>query len=177
MIKSENITIIEGNEDLGLSKKSGQIDAIIDQIAVPTTSIDTIGDLILLGPVDSNSVILDVEILNDDLDSDGSPTLAVNVGLYYSGIGGTQKINGNTSGTVIDVDCFGSAVTTLQGANTSYSSVRFEADDITDVKKEAWEVAGLSSDPGGKFYVGIVVTTVAATAAAGDIVSKITILK
>lgn len=173
-VKSENITIIEGSEDLGLNKKSAQQNVLIDQIAVATTSIDEVGDVILLGPIPSSSVIVDIGILNDDLDSNGSPALAVNVGLYYSGIGGTQKINGNISGTVIDADCFASAVTTLQGANKSYSSVRFEADDIVDIKKEAWEVAGLSSDPGGLFYVGLTVSTVAATAAAGDIVSKIT---
>ena len=111
--------------------------------------------------------------MNDDLDSNCTPALTVDVGLDYSGIGGTQKKDGNTSGTVIDADCFATAATTLQGANTAYAYLRAEADDIVDIKKEAWEVGGLAADPGGLFYLAITVETAAATAAAGDIVVRI----
>lgn len=176
-VKSENVTIIEGSEDLGLDRKVGTLKSIIDQDAIATTSLDEANDLMLFGPINSNDVILDVLVLNDDLDSNGTPALAVNVGLYYSGIGGTQTLDGNTSGTVIDADCFASAATTLQSANTTWTSLRCEADDIVDVKKEAWEVAGLASDPGGVLYVGIAVTTQAATAAAGDIVVRVDVLR
>jgi hypothetical protein len=98
----------------------------------------------------------------------------MDVGLYYSGIGGNQDKDGNVSGTVIDADVFGSAVTTFRAAVKTWTSVRFEADDIVDVKKEAWEAGGLTADPGGLFYIGLTVTTVAATAAAGDIVMRVT---
>lgn len=172
-VKSENVTVVEGSEDLGLHRKAGRIKTMIDQDALATTNIDNADDNVLICPIPSNAVILDVLVLNDDLDSNGTPTLAANVGLAYSGIGGTQKKNGNTSGTVIDADCFGSAVTTLQSANVTWTSVRFEADDIVDVKKEAWEVGGLSSDPGGILYVLIDLTTAAATAAAGDVVVRV----
>ena len=172
-VKSENVTNIEATPIVVLDKKKGEIKTIIDQDAIATTSIDEVNDVMLFAPIPSNSVILDVLLLNDDLDSNGSPALAVNVGLYYSGIGEKQIKNGNTSGTVIDADCFASAATTLQAANTTWTSVRFEADDIVDVKKEAWEVAGLTTDPGGILYVGLIVTTVAATAAAGDIVVRV----
>lgn len=172
-VKSENITNIEASPVVSLHKKTGEVKSVIDQYAAATTAVDNADDNILICAVPSNAVILDVLVLNDDLDSNGTPTLAVNVGLAYSGIGGTQKKDGNTSGTVIDADCFGSAVTTLQSANVTWSSVRFEADDIVDVKKEAWEVGGLSSDPGGIFYVLLDVSTAAATAAAGDIVVRV----
>jgi len=170
-VKSENVTNVEASPISVLDRKRGRVKAIIDQDAIATTSIDGAGDLMLFGPIPSNAVVLDVVHLNDDLDSGAA--LAVNWGLYYSGIGGTQKLNGNTSGTVIDADCFASADTGLQAAVKSYTSVRFEADDIVDVKKEAWEVAGLSEDPGGLFYVGIAVSTAAGTAVAGDVVVRV----
>lgn len=172
-VKSENVTNIEASPITVLDRKKGRLKTIIDQDAIATTSIDEANDLMLFAPIPSNAVILDVLLLNDDLDGHACPTLAANVGLYYSGIGGTQKKNGKTSGTVIDADCFASAVATLQAAKVDWTSVRFEADDIVDVKKEAWEVAGLTADPGGLFYVGIAVTTAAATAAAGDVVVRV----
>lgn len=172
-IKSENVTNIEATPITALDRKAGELKVHIDQDAIPTTSIDEVNDIMLFCPIPSNAVILDVELLCDDLDSNACPTLAVDVGLYYSGIGGTQLANGNTSGTAVDVDVFASAYTTLQAAKTIWTSVRFEADNIIDVKKEAWEAGGLTSDPGGLFFVGLKVTTQAATAAAGDIVMKV----
>ena len=171
--KSENVTNIEAATITALDRKKGRIKTVIDQVALVAGDIDNADDNIFLGPIPSNAVILDVLVLNDDLDSNGTPTLAANVGLAYSGIGGTQKKDGNTSGTAVDADCFGTAVTTLQGANVGWTSVRFEADDIVDVKKEAWEVAGLSADPGGLFYIMIDLTTAAATGAAGDVVVRV----
>lgn len=171
--KSDNITNIEASPIVALDRKKGRIKTIIDQKAITTAMIDNADDTILFAPIPSNAVILDVLILNDDLDSNVTPTLATNVGLFYSGIGGTQSKDGNTSGTAVDADCFATAVTTLQAAVTTWTSVRFEADNIVDVEKEAWEVAGLTSDPGGILYVGLDLTTAAATAAAGDIVVRV----
>lgn len=171
--KSDNITNIEASPIVALDRKKGRIKTIIDQKAITTAMIDNADDTILFAPIPSNAVILDVLILNDDLDSNVTPTLATNVGLFYSGIGGTQSKDGNTSGTAVDAECFATAVTTLQAAVTTWTSVRFEADNIVDVEKEAWEVAGLTSDPGGILYVGLDLTTAAATAAAGDIVVRV----
>jgi len=173
-VKSENVTNVEASPIVALDRKKGRIKTQIDQDAIATTSLDEVNDLMLFCPIPSNAVILDVMHLNDDLDSNGSPTLDINCGLYYSGIGGTQKLNGNTSGTVIDADCFASDSAAFVAAVTSWTSLRFEADDIVDVKKEAWEVAGLAADPGGLLYVGLQVgTNAAATAAAGDIVLRV----
>ena len=172
-VKSENVTNLEASPVVPSHRKTGRIKTVIDQDALATTAVDNADDNILIAPIPSNAVILDVLVLNDDLDSDDCPTLATNVGLAYSGIGGTQAKNGNTSGTAVDADCFATAATTLQSANTTWTSVRFEADDIVDVKKEAWEVAGLSSDPGGIFYILLDLSTTAATAAAGDIVVRV----
>lgn len=170
-VKSENITNIEAVPQTILDKRSGVLQTIFDIDAIATTSVDEIGDIMLFGPIESNCKILDVLILSDDLDSDSA--LRVDVGLYYSGIGGNQAFNGNTSGEVIDAACFASAHTTLSAAATTWTSVRFEADDIIDVNKEAWEVAGLTSDPGGLFYIGLTVTTAGTSADAGDVVVRV----
>jgi hypothetical protein len=171
-VKSEAVTNIESNPITALDRKTGALTTIVDQDAIPTTSLDETGDIMLFCPIPSNAVILDVLVLNDDLDSAG-PALAADVGLYYSGIGGIQALSGNTSGVVVDADCFASAATTFQAAVTTWTSVRYEAANITTADQEAWEVAGLSADPGGLFYVGITVTTAATTAAAGDIVVRV----
>ena len=170
-IKSENVTDLEASPIAVLDRRRGRIKTMIDQDAIATTNIYNADDLMLFGPIPSNAVILDVLILNDDLDSGSS--LAVDVGLAYSGIGGTQTKDGNTSGTVIDVDVFATAVTTLQAAVVTWTSLRFEADNIVDVKKEAWDVGGLSADPGGLFYIIVDLTTAANTAVAGDIVIRV----
>jgi len=170
-VKSENITNIEASPIVALDRKKGRIKTIHDQIEVAVTSEDEVGDLILLAPVPSNAVLLDVLIMNDALDAVAD--LAVNIGLYYSGIGGNQYQNGLTSGTVVDADCFAAASAELQSANTVWTSVRCATDDIADIKKEAWEVAGLTVDPGGMLYVGVAVTTAAATDAAGTLVARV----
>lgn len=172
-VKSENVTNIEASPITALDRKRGRIKTVIDQDAVATTSIDEAGDITLFGPIPSNAVILDVLVMNDDLDSNVCPTLEGDWGLYYSGIGGTQYKDGNTSGTVIDANCFSDADAGLQAAVTAWESKRCDTDNIVDVKKEAWEVAGLTADPGGLLYVGFTVGTGAATAAAGDVVVRI----
>jgi len=170
-VKSDNVTNVEANPIVVMDKKSGELKSIIDQLEVAITSEDEVGDIILLSPIPSNAVLLDVRMMNDALD--GVADLAYDIGLYYSGIGGSQVADGNSSGTVIDADCFATADITVQAATKVWTSVRFEADDIADVKKEAWDVGGLSADPGGIFYVGFTVTTPAATDAAGTLVTRV----
>ncbi len=174
-VKSVNVTNIENNPISALNRVNGIKKVIFDKKAVATTSIDEINDAIMFCPIPSNAVITSIKILNDDLDSHATPTLAVDCGLYYSGIGAGQIAAGKVSGDVIDQDAFASAITTLQAANTSGVEIRFEAGagtagDIVDLYKEAWQIGALSSDIGGILYIGLKVTTVAATAAAGDIV-------
>lgn len=172
-VYSEAVTNITASPVVALDRKKGRIKTIIDQDAVATTSIDEAGDITLFCPIPSNAVILDVLVMNDDLDSHGTPALEGDWGLYYSGIGGTQAADGNTIGTAIDANCFSDADAGLQAAVTSWESKRFDTDNITDVDLEAWQVGGLSSDPGGIFLIGFTVGTAAATAAAGDVVVRV----
>lgn len=165
--KSVNVTNIEAAPISVLDRRVLGDGRSLDKVEVAVTNIDDIGDIILMCPVPANAVIHRVLIKNDDLDAHATPTLAADVGLYYSGIGHLD--NTKTSGTVIDADAFASAVTTLQAANVSYVDVRNEAADIDEVSMEAWEAGGLSANPQGILYVGLTVTAAAATGAAGGI--------
>jgi hypothetical protein len=170
--KSDNVTNMESTPISALSKKVRREMVLIDEVEVATTNIDDIGDIILFGPVPSNAVITSIKIFSDDLDSNGSPALAYDVGLYYSGNGNGNK----ASGVVVDADCFATAVAASQAATTDVTNVgkvgyecRFEVADIDTIDKEAWEVAGLTTDCGGMLYLGLTVTAAAATAVAGGI--------
>lgn len=174
--KSENIVNIEASPIAVLEKKRRRVVRVIDKVAVVAEDIGDIGDVILFGPIPSNAVITGLKVFNDDLDSHATPTIAADIGLHYSGVGSGQVAEGRVSGAVIDADCIASAATMLQAASVVGTELRFEADDIVDIGKEAWEVGGLSSDPGGLFYVGMTLTAAAATAAAGDIVVVIDML-
>ncbi len=132
--------------------------------SVATTSTDEQNDIFLFLPVPSGAVPVSLMVFNDDLDSGATPALAVDVGLYYG-----NDIAGKTSGTAIDVDCFASAITTLQAANTTGVEILFEALDINKIGKPLWEIGSLTSNPGGTLYVGMKATTAAATAAEGDV--------
>ena len=172
-INSEAVTNLVASPQVALDRKQGRIKTIVDQVALATTNIDDAGDMVLFCPIPSNAVILDVQVMNDDLDSNGSPTLEGDWGLVYSGIGGNQKLNGNTIGTEVDYNVFADASTGLQAAVTSWTSVRNVTDNITDVDLQAWSAGGLSSDPGGLFFVCFRVGTAAATGAAGDVVVRV----
>lgn len=173
--KSDGVTNIEASPIVLRDRKSSDLKTIIDTKTIATTDIDNADDNILICPIPSNAVITDVSVLNTDLDSNGTPTLAFNLGLAYSGIGGNQYANGNTSGTVIDADCFASAATTFQAATTSWTSLMLESGvtTVSEIGQEAWELGGLSADPGGTFYILIDLSTAAATAATGNIAVKV----
>lgn len=171
--KSVNVTNVESSPIGVIDRKKGRMKTVIDQIEVSSGGVGDVGDLLLFGPVPSNAVILNVLVCNDDLDAHACPTLEGDWGLAYSGIGGTQKVNGNTSGTAIDANVFEDADTALQAAVTTPSDKRTVTDDIADRSKEAWEAAGLTADPGGLFYISFTVGTAAATDAAGTITVQV----
>ena len=171
--KSEAVTNVEAAIPVALDRKRGRIKTIVDQLAVSSGGVGDAADLLLFAPIPSNAVILDVLVMNDDLDAHACPTLEGDWGLAYSGIGGTQKKDGNTSGTAADANCFEDADTALQAAVTTWNSKRCITDNITDVDLEAWQVAGLTADPGGLLYISFTVGTAAATDAAGDVVVRV----
>lgn len=148
--------------DRGATGNGLKVAFVTEEVA--TTSIDEINDIFLALPLPSGARMLGLTIFNDDLDSNGSPTLAVNVGGYYG-----NDVTGQTAGTAIDVDNIATAITTLQAANTAGVEILFEAQDINGIGKPLWQILGLTRNPGGTIYIGFKVTAAAATAAAGTV--------
>lgn len=154
---------------IGRGRHASTVHSIdVSQLAA-TTSIDEVADIILFCELPWQAHIQSIKIFNDDLDSHGTPTLEVDVGLYKMLKDGTV--------TVLDADAYASAITTLQAANKVGVEIAFESGvkdiDSTDSAKRVFEDAGLTAEPEGFCLLGVTVTGAAATAAAGDIHFKI----
>ena len=149
----------------------GKVRVWSDTIAAGTGDIDD-DDIIMMAEIPSNAKIKSIKLYNDDLDSNGSPALVTDVGIYN----GNVKFN-DTDGSatayaaegVIDRNCYGTVMTVLQAAVTAGTEVRYETLGIETVGNYMWEDAGLTSDPGRMLRIALTIETVAATAAAGDI--------
>ncbi len=176
-VKSTQITNIEANPIVVDDRKTEGARSPyvrIGEIEAATTSLDEANDTILMVPIPSHAIVTNIQALNDDLDSNCTPTLTLDCGLYYSGKDGDQRKDGNTSGTVIDQDNYTPTASTIfQGANTTWANLFQAPSDVKDINTEAWSSAGLTADPGGTLYVGLRVVGTAATAAAGGIVLKV----
>jgi len=104
----------------------------------------TDNDVVLLAPLPSKSTINQLYVGTDDFG--GSCTY--NVGVH------------NYDGTVADEDCFA----TLVADDAAMADVRHEVATINTVGQKLWEIAGLSSDPGGLLYVSITFAATGGTA-------------
>jgi hypothetical protein len=111
-------------------------------------------DVVLFAPIPSSASIKELRIASDSLDS-GSSVL-VDVGLF------------DEDGNAVDADVYATDVTDFQSA-FGFKDFAFEARDIADMGNHAWEDAGVSKDPGGYYYVGILIATAPGTAAAGTV--------
>lgn len=135
--------------------------------AVLSMTTGAAADVKRLVRIPSRAFVLKVELANEDLDSNGVPTLATDVGLYD-----TAEVN---SGAVVDADFFASAITQLQAA-ASFTDVTYESAVVTLANrcKALWEQLGLSADP-GKFYdLALTYTAGAATHATGNVAVRVT---
>jgi len=133
-----------------------------------TTSLDEVNDRVMFLSLPADARLLDLVIYNDDLDSHATPTLTMDIGLFYSGgqlVSGVRK----AAGDEIDDDALATAITTLQSANTAGVRVLTEAQDIANIGKTLWQLGGLTTNPGGNILIGLSVGAAAATAAAGTV--------
>lgn len=157
--KSQTITDFEAGTLIPVRNLGGRLREIVGTKELATTEIDNANDAVLLCPLPSGARVTEIYLMNDDLDSNGTPTLAVDVGLYSS-----------DGSTIKDADAYASAITQLQAAVKDFDdNLAYEARDIANVAKQVFEDAGDTSDPGGFYYLAIDVTTAAATAAAGTL--------
>ena len=104
----------------------------------------TDNDIVLLAPISSKASISTLLVGSDTLG--GSCTF--NVGVH------------NYDGTVADEDCFATAVADA----AAMTDVRYEVATINTTGQKLWEIAGLSSDPGGNLYVSITFNATGGTA-------------
>jgi len=145
-------------------KIGGRVRIAHDNFELSTADIDS-ADTIVLCYLPSSCIPVNLFLTNDDLDSNGSPTLATNVGIYD-----VDPTDG-TLGSVADVDAFASAITQLQAA-ANLTNILQEAATAAQkalIGKRLWEWAGKSSDPGGMLAIVLTISTVAATAVAGTL--------
>ena len=117
--------------------QSGRLRRVVDTVEASAGASQT--SKYYLGDIPSNAVIdPDLSKLHfDDLTATGAPTLDI----------GVEEADGTVHDTALGngADC------------TSAGSVSVGASDIADYGKAVWELAGLSSDPGGlmKMYVTV----------------------
>lgn len=143
---------------------------IADTMEVATTSIDEVGDVILLFELKGNDRLTSLTLYNDDLDANGSPTLAINVGLY-------KNVNkAGTSATAVSAACYASANPSMNAAVTAGTQIIHLVRNIDKMGQTVAEDGGESehSDPR---YVGIAISAVSATPAAGTISWKADVIK
>lgn len=173
--KSVLVTGYEANPISRLDAPGGVLRVMVDQVELATTNIDDVGDIILMGALPANAKILSLKFFADDMDSNGAPTLAFNVGGYYfknNVVAGVLK----SAGVVVDADNIASAIIVGQAASSDVTSVgkvgyecRFEAADIDTIEYPLWQLLGLTEDCGGLLNIGLTVSAAAATAVAGGL--------
>ena len=86
-----------------LAKTKGNLWVSTDTFEVAAEDVGDINDTIVLTRLRSSSRVYSIMIYSDELDTNGSPTLATDCGIYL------------TDGTTKDADAFASAVTTGWG--------------------------------------------------------------
>ena len=134
------------------------------------TELEAGDNLIMDIPIPSNAIVLDIAHHNDDMDTNGSPTLVVDIGVaarddYTSTTGGTDTKH--TKDDVIDADLFVDGATGFQAATTGYTSLATDAGTLgpDDRLKPVWELLGYDEDP--KTTFNVVVQSQAAAASLG----------
>ena len=173
----EGITTMKNSqwdkENYGLS--GGTMKCSIDNIAAVAAEVAN-GDVLMLAKVPSWGVPMSIKVWNDEIDSNGSPTLTGEVGLYNGPVPyyiGTTKTDAEA---VLDIDCLcdeGELTAAILGANNKGTEVfDLESNTLVTADKldqQFWQWAGLSEDPQADFYVAITFNAANATAAAGDV--------
>ena len=134
-------------------------------IEAATTSLDEIGDIIRMIRLPANVKLTALRLWSDDLDSDSA--LRVDIGLY--------KVNADETITVLDADCFATAVdaTPVTGGATGGLDVLNEVLNIDQRGLPLWDMAaGVTADPGVPVEICLTVSTAGTSADAGTIVME-----
>lgn len=141
-----------------VANERGRVRQVSGTIELETGDLD-LNDVLMLCGVPTGAVVNSIKLASDDLDSNGTPALAWDLGVY-SGADDAAETK--------DEDAYASAITLGQAA-TAFTEYAFEARNISACGQKVYEDAGDSSDPNDEYFIGLAVSTAAATAAAGTL--------
>jgi hypothetical protein len=178
--KTTALTNIQGNTkvDAKLLNATVRMSQDIHAYTASPDQLEAGDDLITGITLPSNAVVLQIDLYNDDLDSNGTPTLTFDIGLW-AGADFTDVTSGSATkhneDDELDVDLFVDGSTTPQAATTSWTQQALDATTFgpDDANKALWELLGYDEDPHTVFRVGITCAAAAATAAAGDVALRV----
>jgi len=132
------------------------------------TELEAADVLITIIEIPSNAIMRDIEIINDDMDTDGSAALTLDVGVCA-----VNKHVSVTSGTatthledaVVDADLFVDADTNARTATAEWTKLVIDTgtQGPEDAAKPIWEMLGYDFDPNTVYR--LCVTSAAASVA------------
>lgn len=175
---SKSTALTAADEDKGKKRlsrlASGTVKSAMESEALIATQLETADLLLVFAEIPSNAIVRAIFLYNDDLDADGTPTLALDIGAFAA-----QEFVSITSGTktrhaknaVLDADLYVDGSTVAQAATTKWTRLDFDSATKGPDKaaKMVWEDLGYDEDPGAPIRIGITAATAAATGAAGDL--------
>jgi len=176
--KTTNLTNIEAGQKVDARAFGSNLRVARDYHAYTTGELEAADVLETSMLLPSNAIVDEIFVYNDDLDADGSPALAIDIGVaaYQDFISTTSSTETKHSdGDVLDADLFVDGATDLQAATTKFTSLALDSGTMgpDDAYKAIWQLLGYDEDPRTIFQVVVTVATAAATAAAGDVVFKV----
>lgn len=177
--KTARLTNVEAGIKTDARLAKGTARVAIESEAITTGELE-VGDIVIYDiELPSNAVGVKLEVYNDDLDSNGTPTLTLDVGVaakekFISKTSGTETIH--LADAVLDADLFVDGSTELQSANTTFVELAYDAATYgpDNAEKAVWELLGYDEDPRTTFRIALTFAAAAATAAAGDLALRVT---
>jgi hypothetical protein len=171
--KTAALTSIEaGEKGDGKALKMAVIRSV-DTHAFTTGELEAADKVEYAIQIPSNAVIHKVEAHNDDLDSDGSPAVTIDIGLvaarnFNKVVSGVKSLV--KDGDVLDADLLVDGSTVAQSATTKWTLLDMDTATAGADKavKEVWELLGYDENPRTIFNVLVTVATAATAAQAGD---------
>lgn len=171
--KTTNLTNIQAGKKVEARKKAAQLKVARDTHAYTTAQLEAADVLITAAEVPSNALISEVRIYNDDLDSNGSPALALDIGFAaaeaFTSVTSSTKTK-HAEDDILDADALVDGDTSAQAATTKFTPLALDSGTLgpDDAAKACWEILGYDEDPKTTFRIAVTTATAAATAAAGD---------
>jgi hypothetical protein len=137
-----------------VGKSGGRVRIQTDNFEWLGTTLTTAADFCRLCRVPTNARLISVVIWNDDLDTNGSPALVTDLGVYPI-----------ASDTAVSSDCLADGDTSMRSASVGAGTelLGLAAADLGNLGKPLWEIAGVASDPGGLYDVCLTVQVPAGT--------------